>query len=172
MLWFLVVVAGFIDLRVHRIPNRLILAGAAMGILLQGWAVGAGGVLAAIYGLLVGLAILMPGYLMGFTGAGDVKLMASIGTFLGPLGVLQVGLTSIVVGGIVALMFAVSALLNRTALSPWNRYGLMMKTLFVTGRPLYIAPKEGEVMGKKFPFAISIALGTTGWMLWQWPLVG
>lgn len=158
------------DLNKRRIPNSLILAGAAVGILLQGWAAGTGGVLAAIYGLLVGLAILMPGYLMGFTGAGDAKLMAAIGTFLGPLGVLQAGLASIVVGGIIAIGFAASALFNRSSVSPWSRYGLMVKTLAITGKPLYIAPKEGEVMGKKFPFAVSIAIGTTGWMIWQWPL--
>ncbi|MFW3613993.1 A24 family peptidase [Billgrantia antri] len=160
------------DISTRRIPNILIMTGATVGILLQGWAAGAGGVLAAIYGLLVGLAILMPGYLMGFTGAGDVKLMAAIGTFLGPLGVLQAGLASIAVGGIIALLFAISALFNRTAMSPWSRYGLMLKTLAITGKPIYIAPKEGEVMGRKFPFAVSIAIGTTGWMLWQWPLVG
>ncbi len=47
----------------------------------------------------------------------------------------------------------------------------MMRTLVITGRPLYIPPAEGEVMGKKFPFAVSIALGTTAWIVWQWPLV-
>ncbi|SEG01737.1 A24 family peptidase [Billgrantia desiderata] len=163
--------AAIWDLAARRIPNPLILAGAAVGFLLHGWAAGAGGVLAAIYGLVVGLAILLPGYLMGFTGAGDAKLMAAIGTFLGPLGVLQAALISIVVGGLIAMGFALSALIDRQSLSPWGRYSLMMRTLVVTGRPLYIPPAEGEVMGKKFPFAVSIALGTTAWIVWQWPLV-
>lgn len=158
------------DLLYRKIPNPLILAGAAVGFLLQGWAVGAGGVLAAIYGLVVGLAILLPGYLMGFTGAGDAKLMAAIGTFLGPFGVLQAAIVSIFVGGIIAMGFALSALINRQSISPWGRYSLMMRTLVTTGRPLYIPPAEGEVMGKKFPFAVSIALGTTAWIVWQWSL--
>ncbi|MDI5933993.1 prepilin peptidase [Halomonas kalidii] len=158
------------DLRSRRIPNRLVMAGAAMGILLQVVVAGPGGALAAITGLLVGLAILLPGYLIGFTGAGDAKLMAAVGTFLGPLGVLQAALASILVGGLIALGFAFSALIFRQSISPWHRYGLMFKTLTVTGKPLYIAPEEGEVMGKKFPFAVSIAIGTTGWMIWQWPL--
>lgn len=142
-----------------------------MGLLIQGVMAGPSGALAAFYGLLVGLAILMPGYLLGFTGAGDAKLMASVGTFLGPLGVLQAGGVSIVVGGIVGLCFAASAILNKSCVSPWSRYGLMIKTLVITGKPLYIAPKDGEVMGRKFPFAVSIALGTTVWMVWQSPLV-
>ncbi|MDR5899527.1 prepilin peptidase [Halomonas vilamensis] len=163
----LIVLAMILDFRQRRIPNALVLAGAATGLLLQGLLAGPSGVLAAITGLLVGLAILMPGYLMGFTGAGDAKLMAAIGTFLGPLGVLQAGLASIVVGGIIGMGFAASALFNSHTVSPWGRYGLMMKTLVVTGKPLYIAPQEGEVMGKKFPFAVSIAIGTTAWMIWQ-----
>ncbi|MCE8025027.1 A24 family peptidase [Billgrantia aerodenitrificans] len=167
MILMLVCCAVAYDLRTRRIPNTLILAGAAVGFLLQGWAAGAGGVLAAIYGLLVGLAILLPGYLMGFTGAGDAKLMAAIGTFLGPVGVLQAALISIFVGGVIALGFALSALINRQSISPWERYSLMMRTLVATGRPLYIPPVEGEVMGKKFPFAVSIALGTTAWVVWQ-----
>ena len=167
----LLLAAAIQDLLHRRIPNTLILAGAAVVILLQGWAAGAGGVLAAIYGLVVGLAILLPGYLMGFTGAGDAKLMAAIGTFLGPVGVLQAALISIFVGGIIAIGFALSALIHRQSISPWGRYALMMRTLVITGRPLYIPPAEGEVMGKKFPFAVSIALGTTAWIVWQWPLV-
>ncbi|UYG06398.1 prepilin peptidase [Halomonas sp. M4R1S46] len=166
-LMLLVWSAAVSDLHAQRIPNSLVLAGAAMGLMLQGVLAGPGGALTAIYGLLVGLAILMPGYLMGFTGAGDAKLMAAAGAFLGPMGVLQVGLVSIVVGGIIGLVFAISALFKKSSISPWSRYGLMVKTLVVTGRPLYIVPKEGEVMGKKFPFAVSIALGTTAWMFWR-----
>ncbi|MCE8012120.1 A24 family peptidase [Billgrantia desiderata] len=167
----LVIIAAIKDVRFYRIPNTLILAGAAVGFLLQGWAAGAGGVLAATYGLVVGLAILLPGYLMGFTGAGDAKLMAAIGSFLGPFGVLQTALISIFVGGLIAMGFALSALIHRHSISPWGRYAIMMRTLMVTGKPLYIPPAEGEVMGKKFPFAVSIALGTTAWIVWQWPLV-
>ncbi|WP_111412472.1 A24 family peptidase [Billgrantia lactosivorans] len=167
----LLALAALIDLRSQIIPNPLIMAGVSVGILLQLILAGTDGFIAGMYGLLVGLAILLPSYLMGFTGAGDAKLMGAVGTFLGPLGVLQAGLASILVGGVIGLLFAASAMINRNTLSPWSRYGLMLKTLVVTGRPIYIAPQEGEVMGKKFPFAVSIALGTTGWMIWQWPLV-
>lgn len=170
MLWLTVACAGVMDLRTRRIPNLLVMAGAAVGILLQGVQAGVGGLLAAIFGLFVGLAILMPGYLMGFTGAGDAKLMAAMGTFLGPLGILQVAFFSIIVGGLIALCFAFSSLMSHQSISPWGRYSLMLRTLFLTGRPMYIPPAEGEVMGQKFPFAVSIAIGTTAWIAWQWSL--
>ncbi|MDI5921136.1 A24 family peptidase [Halomonas sp. LR5S13] len=159
------------DLYQRRIPNRLVMAGAVMGILLQGVLAGPSGVLAAITGLLVGLAILLPGYLLGVTGAGDVKLMAAVGTFLGPFGVFQAALASILVGGVIALGFVASSLFQPRAISPWSRYSLMFRTLVTTGRPLYIPPVVGEVMGRKFPFAVSIAIGTTAWMTWPWPFV-
>ncbi|MDX5376904.1 MAG: A24 family peptidase [Halomonas sp.] len=170
LLWLMVICAGIVDLRTRRIPNVLVMAGAAVGFLLQGGAAGAGGVLAAIYGLLVGLAILLPGYLMGFTGAGDAKLMAAVGTFIGPVGILQAAIFSIFIGSMVALGFAFSAMVMRQSVSPWGRYSLMFRTLVFTGRPLYIPPAKGEVMGRKFPFAVSIALGVTAWIVWQWPL--
>ncbi|MFC3283388.1 A24 family peptidase [Litchfieldella rifensis] len=168
LLLLLIWSAAVWDLRTHKVPNVLVMAGAATGILLQGVLAGSGGVLATISGLAVGLVILLPGYLLGFTGAGDVKLMAAVGTFLGPYHVFIAALVSIFIGGVIALGFAASALFSKDSISPWARYGLMVKTLVTTGRPLYVAPAEGEVMGKKFPFAVSIALGTTGVLVWPW----
>ncbi|WP_168013221.1 A24 family peptidase [Halomonas salinarum] len=159
-------IAAAWDLRTRHIPNFLIMAGAATGILLQGVLAGPSGFLAALFGLSVGVAVLLPGYLLGFTGAGDVKLMAAVGTFLGVKGVLMAAIFSIGVGGVIALGFAASSLIAGTSAGPWGRYSLMFRTLITTGNPIYITPAEGEVMGKKFPFAVSIALGTCGYLIW------
>ena len=35
-------------------------------------------------GFVVGLALMMPGHVLGATGAGDVKLMAAVGAIVGP----------------------------------------------------------------------------------------
>lgn len=168
--FILTISAAGCDIYQRRIPNSLVLTGAATGLLLQVLLAGPGGILAAIYGLLVGLAVFMPGYLLGFTGAGDVKLMAAVGTFLGPLGAFQAALASILAGSVIAIGYILFAVIFRQTASPMTRYGFMAKTLVVTGKPIYIKPEPGEVMGRKFPFALAIALGTTGWMIWQWPL--
>lgn len=159
------------DLSQRKIPNILIVVGIIVGTAVQVQLMGSEGFVDALGGLGVGLAILMPGYLMGTTGAGDVKLMAAIGTFLGPYNIFLAGLASIAMGGAIALGFMALSFLSSSSQSPWQRYGLMFKTLFHTGRPIYLTPAEGEVMGRKFPFAVSIALGTTLFLIWQSPLL-
>lgn len=155
------------DVLYLRIPNFLVLASSIVGVLLSLWVSGAAGIFNAVFGLVLGFLLFFPGYLAGTTGAGDVKLMAAIGAYLGPYDVILAALTSIAVGGLVALGYAASSLFNLTSISPWSRYGLMFKTLVTTGRPIYIAPAEGEVMGRKFPFAVSIAIGTTLFLAWD-----
>jgi prepilin peptidase CpaA len=162
-------IALVFDLRQRRIPNRLTFAGVATGVVLHTVFGGAGGLLTAVAGLGVGLMILLPGYLLRATGAGDVKLMAAVGTFLGPYWVLAAGLLSILVGALIGAMFAASALVSRSSPSPWPRYGMMLKALMTTGRVSYVAPSQREVMGRRFPFAVSIALATTLTLALWWP---
>jgi prepilin peptidase CpaA len=56
--------------------------------------------------LAVGLALLLPMYAMRAMGAGDVKLMAMIGAFMGPQAIVSVALLTMVTGGVLALVVA------------------------------------------------------------------
>ena len=49
---------------------------------------------------------MLPGYLLGATGAGDVKLMAAVGALLGPDGILWAFLYTTIAGGAIALVIA------------------------------------------------------------------
>ena len=55
---------------------------------------------ASIAGAALGFAILLPFYLAGGMGGGNVKLMAAFGALLGPSGVLLAALLSAIVGGV------------------------------------------------------------------------
>ncbi len=169
MLLGVVWIALVIDLCQHRVPNVLTFGAATAGITLQSALGGAAGLLTALAGLGVGLVILLPGYLARATGAGDLKLMAAAGTLLGPYWVLVAGIVSILVGALIAAAYAAFTLFSSTGPAPWPRYGLMLKTLVTTGRMSYVAPAEGEIMGRKLPFAVSIALGTTLTLVLWWP---
>jgi prepilin peptidase CpaA len=163
----LVLVAVWTDLRSRRIPNALTLGGAVLGLLLHVWAGGSQGVGGAAMGWSLGLLLLLPGYLLRFTSAGDVKLLAAVGAFLGPQAVLAAGAASIAAGAMVGI--PIVALLGglRGLKSPWNRYGVMLRCLVTTGRVAYVRPGADEAMGQRFPFSVAIALGTlfaVGWI--------
>ena len=166
---FAVLVALLFDVHWNRIPNALTLGATVTGVALNAAVLGGKGALIASAGVGVGLLILCPGYLLRTTGAGDVKLMAAIGAFLGPFWVLVAGILSILVGSLIAAAFALSTLISRSAIAPWPRYKLMLQTMVSTGRVSYVPPAEGEVMGRKFPFAVSIAIGTTLTLVLWWP---
>lgn len=99
-------VATVVDIRTRRIPNDLTatMAGAGMGLA----AVGVSGVplWASLAGFALGLALMLPGYLLGATGAGDVKLMGAIGAVVGPAMVVPAFLFSAIAGGVLAILIA------------------------------------------------------------------
>jgi prepilin peptidase CpaA len=107
LLTILLAIAVFSDLRRRRIPNTLTFSAVGLGITWAGWFEGQPGLSFAVCGLAVGLFVFLPFYLLGACGAGDVKLMAAAGTYLGPQGaLLAVALSLIagaVVGGFIAL---------------------------------------------------------------------
>ena len=93
-----------VDLRTRRIPNRLALTGAVCGLASNLATAGAAGALMSGAGLLVGLAMFLPFYLLRGMGAGDVKAMAAIGAFVGVKGALVAAGWTLVAGGIAALL--------------------------------------------------------------------
>jgi prepilin peptidase CpaA len=109
---FVVLAAGVatataIDLRTRRIPNELTAAMTGVGIAMA--ATGASGVSVAgtFLGFAIGLALMMPGYLLGATGAGDVKLMAAVGAIVGPPLVVSAFLCTALAGGALAVVISI-----------------------------------------------------------------
>src|SRR5258706_10491190 len=81
------------------------MAGAGIGLA----ASGASGVSpgASIAGLILGLALMMPGYGLGATGAGDVKFLGAVGAIVGPGLVVSAFLFTAVAGGVLAVAVAI-----------------------------------------------------------------
>ena len=78
-------VASWLDLRTHTLPDRLTLGALAAFLLLAGWQ---GHLVAAVLGAAIPAALLLLIALLagGGLGGGDVKYLAAIGAALGPLG--------------------------------------------------------------------------------------
>jgi len=94
------------DLLSRRIPNVLVVLMFVAGLVLQlatASSVGSG-LLAGFGGAGVGFLILLPFYVLGGMGAGDVKLLAASGSFLGFHGVLMAGVCTLVAGTVLGLL--------------------------------------------------------------------
>jgi prepilin peptidase CpaA len=145
-------IATVIDIRVRRIPNALTATMAGLGIGLA--ASGASGISlgASIAGMLIGLALMLPGHVLGATGAGDVKFMAAVGAIVGPALVVSAFLFTAVAGGVLAVAVA----LRRRRLGA---------TLAGTGR-LIAAPTDAKkeiqaaTGSSRFAYGPAIAIGS------------
>jgi len=85
-----------------------------------------------------------------------VKLMAAVGSLLGPQGVFEAFLGTAVAGGIYALIILTA---KGYLLDTLKRFGLMIKTFFMTKKFIYIPPSREE----KAPllcYGVAISLGT------------
>ena len=100
--------ASWIDYSQKRVPNWLNLALIVAGFSIQGVFFGWTGIQAGFLGLLTGFGLLIVPWLMHGMGAGDVKLMAAIGVWLGPLLTFYSFALGAVIGGIVAVIMIVS----------------------------------------------------------------
>lgn len=100
----LLVIACITDVRWRRIPNTLVgvlaAAGFAFSIGLEPWWPG---LLRAAAGFGLGFAIWIIFHIAGGMGAGDVKLFAAAGAWLGPSGAWRAALVAALVGGVLSL---------------------------------------------------------------------
>lgn len=150
----LLIIAIYTDLRWSRIPNWLTFSAMGIGICVHSWVGGPHETLTSLTGLGVGLGLFLLPYTFKAIGAGDVKLMAAIGSILGPFGVLSVAALSAVAGGI----YALAAMGYQWGLAATSR-----KLVFVSYGALVTCGATG-VGGLQLPFklryGLAIAAGT------------
>lgn len=146
------------DILVHRIPNELVTAGAVAGLLLAIVNAGLAGAMQATAGLLVGGAMLLPFYLLHGFGAGDVKLMAVAGAYLGPSDALLAAAISLVAGAVLGLCVVLLRL--------WPQ-GSAVRVLTAATNTATDSQRQRytAVAQEKFPYAVAIATGS-GVLLW------
>jgi prepilin peptidase CpaA len=148
-------IAGAVsDARSERIPNRLVLAGLGVALVLRaGW-----GLVPLAHGLAGGaiaLAIGIPFFALRGLGGGDVKFLAACGVFVGLPLVVKAVLFSAVAGGILALfVIAKRGLPLVAALRTWNLARAAL-TMGRTGERMTLQD-QGAITA---PYAIAIAVG-------------
>ena len=103
----LVVAAASTDSLCRRIPNVLVAAGLVGALFTQCWLHDIpAGAAAWLAGALVGLGLFLPLYLMRGMAAGDVKLFAMVGAWIGSPLVFYAALATCLIGGVWVLAVA------------------------------------------------------------------
>jgi len=156
--------ASWIDFAERRVPNWLNAALAAAGLLMQGLFFGWHGVVAGLLGLLVGFGLLIVPWLMHGMGAGDVKLMAAIGAWLGPMLTLWSFAAGAIIGGIAAIVMIVSSKRTVHALANMQTIMTKMKRLDTAFGEFGGAKTFGNT-SQLLPYGVPLTAGTIGVLL-------
>ena len=161
------------DVREQRIPNVMVLFVLLAGLALNGVGPangreglfshfpGALGIGTALLGVLVGLALFLPLYLLRAMGAGDVKLLAALGAFTGPVEIIGLALSILVAGGVLAVLRMLWAGKSRLVL---NNVKLALGSL---GGGTSARFDPATQSADRMPYALAFAGGLLAYGYWR-----
>lgn len=148
-------VACVTDLRSRRIPNLLTFSAAVAGLgyhALAGWSALAG----SLGGLVLGLLLFLPIYLLRGMGAGDVKLLGALGAWLSPASIAWVAAYASIAGGVFAIVVALGSGYLRPMFAN-------VRLLLTHWRVSGVKPLDGLTLergkGPRLAYAVPIAAG-------------
>ena len=158
VLVWVAIVAAVYDFRHRRIPNWLVLAGLILGLSLNGFLFEWAGVKTSLLGMGLALVIYFPLYLLRGMGAGDVKLMAAIGSIVGPANWFGIFVLTALLGGVAAIGLLVMK--QRLARGLQN-VGFLVQQLASFKAPYAMREDLDVTSGKslKLPHGVVIAFG-------------
>jgi prepilin peptidase CpaA len=144
------------DVTTRRIPNALTFGAAIAAVAVHGYLEGWTGLGAPLAGWLVGAALFFPFFALGGMGAGDVKLLAAVGAWLGPAAAVWVALFTGIAGGVMALV--VAALSGYLTHALMNLFGLLA---FWRAEGLRAAPNLtlSSNSGPRLAYAVPVLAG-------------
>jgi len=133
------------------VPNWLTLGIAVAGLTLAATRLSGLSFGSALAGLALGLVVMLPGHVIGATGAGDVKLLAALGTMLGPKAVVLAFVYAAIAGGVLAVLVAMQ---RRTLDVTVARTAMLVRS-----RGANVAEIEQTSSDNRFAYAPAIAIG-------------
>ena len=151
------ITAAVVDVRQRRIPNWLSYSGMLLGVAQRCFYFKWNGLASAVAGILMAGGIMLVFYIVRAMGAGDVKLMAAIGSIVGVRDVVPVLLGTAIFGGVLALAYALYR----------KRLGATLKNVgsvlhFHSWGGLHAHPdlNLGNPETLRMPYGLAIAAGT------------
>lgn len=149
-------IALYFDLRYQRIPNLLCLITLMVGFIVQVYFSGWAGLFSAFIGAGLALVILFPAFALKLLGAGDVKLMVAIGSFLEVKLLLWSLIYAVIAGAVTSIFLALYKL-------GWKRFSdILLHYLRCLYLHQFIRASDQTFLKLKVPYAPALALG------WLW----
>lgn len=145
-------IGAAIDLATRRIPNGVVVTTALLGLVAAASGASDISVGASILGLGIGIGVMLPGHLLGGTGAGDVKLFGAVGAVVGVERVLWAFCYTALAGGVVAILWALYH--GRLTLTLRRVVGTVRRS----SRTRSAIVSEGTA--NTFPYGPAIAIGS------------
>lgn len=164
------VVAALIDGYKLKVPNWLtfpmIISGWIASAVFFGWA----GLGWSLMGTAVGLGLLLPAYAIGGMGAGDVKLLAGVGAWVGVSNTFWAFAVSVVVGAVIALAMVIY---RRAWRHHQNQFLGILTEILVVRDPNQLATMAAQRKSSMLllPYGIPIAIGSIAYFAWWGMLI-
>lgn len=175
VIWFVcavLIVAAVIDGWKLKVPNWLtfpfIASGWVYHVVSDGW----DGLQTSLLGTAVGLGVLLLPYVIGGMGAGDVKLFAGVGAWMGAPITWGSFCVSVVLGGVLAVaLVAYHSLRARDLGVVWNnlaRLRLVGTEIMTTRNVSKLAElaRARKPTAMLLPYGIPLAMGTISYLFW------
>lgn len=119
----------------------------------------------SLFGTVVGLALLLPAYAIGGMGAGDVKLLAGVGAWVGSENTLYAFCLSAIVGGAIAIGMVLWRRDWRHHLKQlWTITGEIVEIRDPNALSAIAAERKGGML--LLPYGIPIAIGSIAYFYW------
>lgn len=160
--WFvslILVWAAWIDGKKLKVPNWL-----TFPLILGGWVTagvwfGWPGVWSSLLGTAVGLFLLLPAYAIGGMGAGDVKLLAGVGAWIGMVHTFWAFVVTVIVGAVIAVAMVVA---RGGVIKHTRQFFDILFEILVVRQPEKLAALAAERKPRMMllPYGIPIAIGT------------
>ncbi len=160
------ITAAIYDCRFRRIPNWLNLSGVIVGLGLNCYFLHLHGAARATEGMLLAAAVYLPFYLLRGMGAGDVKLMAAIGSLVGPANWFIIFLATSLAGGIAG---AVVLIVKRRFKDTCCNLYFLLRDLVHLRAPYRTNPALDfrHQASLRLPHGLVIAIGCAAALVWS-----
>jgi Flp pilus assembly protein protease CpaA len=164
-------IATATDVTRFKVHNLLTLPLLVFGLAYHGFVGGPPALVQSLLGALLGFGVLVGFYLLGGVGAGDVKLLAAIGAWLGLPLTFYVFIASSLAAGVYALVLVV---MHRRLHETWINLKIIWHRLGVIGR--HLAGDDGveaelqrpDFRNRVIPFGAMVAAGLIGLLVYLW----